>query len=128
MKRAVSMEEDIGVRVPSLPRFVFASAEQKLDELWNVTSIYHIQKQAVLLLRVLSPLLPPAQYLKQHIVPAALDFHFNTMSFFKQALSEAFRLNAEQTPVASLPLPSLTQSMLSSNLSRHGPACASLCV
>lgn len=83
MKRAVSMEEDIGARAPSLPRFVFVSVEQELDELWNVTSIYHFQKQAVLLLQVLPLLLPPAQHLKQHIVPAALDFHFNTMSFFK---------------------------------------------
>lgn len=36
---------------------------------------------------------PPLRQLKQHIVPAALDFHcFNAMSFFKRGLSEAFRL------------------------------------
>lgn len=86
-----------------------------------------MRRRNVLLLVVLPSLLPPARQLKQHIVPAGLDFHcFNTMSFFKRGLSEAFRLNAEQTPVAKFPRPSLTQTILSSNLSRHGPAC--MCV
>lgn len=75
------------------PQFVSVSVLQELDVLQEVTSIYQCKKRNVLLSVVLSALLPPAQQLKQHAVPAALDFHcFNTMSFFKHGLSQAFRL------------------------------------
>lgn len=89
----------------------------------EVTSIYQSRGGMFCSERSSLHLLRPARQLKQHVVPAALDFHcFNTMSFFKRGPSQAFRLNAEQTLVANSPLLSLTQSELSSNLSRHGPA------
>lgn len=91
---------------PSLPQFVSLSVLQELDELREVASIYHCEQRNVLLLVLLPSLLPPARHLKQHIVPEALDFHcFNTMSFFRRGLSEAFRLKAEQTSVVNSPLP-----------------------